>query len=278
MASTNTGGRRCQTRTGKRCGKNVFRIGRPAGIRHRTWVSDPPGGLLGAPAVNVAGHAGVAAGVDRVCRADAGAAGKQPAQRTRVGIEPAGIDGVAARAAGVGRAPCDGTAYVFANRRRTRLKLVCWDGTGVWMCFRRLHRGQFVWPQPDDACWRMSAEQWRWLVAGVDWQRLSAPAPTRWRLCRHLFARQQADLARRDALLAENDFKITALTHELAYYRRIRFGKASEALVGEQRLLFEETVDTDLAAIEEELETAASRDQLRPFQGHVTMVGNPPSK
>ncbi|NRR33913.1 IS66 family insertion sequence element accessory protein TnpB [Oxalobacteraceae bacterium] len=29
--------------------------------------------------------------------------------------------------------------YVFANRRRTRPKLVRWDGTGVWMCLRRLH-------------------------------------------------------------------------------------------------------------------------------------------
>lgn len=32
-----------------------------------------------------------------------------------------------------------------------------------------------------------------------------------------LFAQQQADLTRRDALLAEKDFEITALTHELAY-------------------------------------------------------------
>jgi len=34
---------------------------------------------------------------------------------------------------------------------------------------------------------------------------------------RALFARQQADLAQRDTLLAEQAFKITALTHELAY-------------------------------------------------------------
>jgi hypothetical protein len=63
------------------------------------------------------------------------------------------------------------------NRRRTHLKLVCWDGTGVWMCLRRLHRGQFIWPGPDEACWQGSTEQWQWLVTGVDWQRLSAPAP-----------------------------------------------------------------------------------------------------
>jgi len=80
-------------------------------------------------------------------------------------------------------------------------------------------------------------------------------------------AQRDAALARRDALLAEKEFKITALTHELAYYRRIRFGKASEALVGEQRLLFEETVDMDLAAIEEELDGQAPAKQQRKRAG-----------
>jgi transposase len=45
-------------------------------------------------------------------------------------------------------------------------------------------------------------------------------------------------LAQNDARLAEKDFKITALTLELAYYRRIRFGNKSEAFSGEQRELF----------------------------------------
>lgn len=82
----------------------------------------------------------------------------------------------------LGRAPCDGTAYVFTNQRRSRLKLVCWDGTGVWMCLRRLHRGQFAWPQDGDSAWSLTDQQWQWLVAGVDWQRLSAPPPAHWRL------------------------------------------------------------------------------------------------
>lgn len=74
-------------------------------------------------------------------------------------------------------------------------------------------------------------------------------------------------LAQVRALLAEKDFKITALTHELAYYRRVRFGKASEALVGEQRLLFEETVEMDLAAIEEELDSQAPAKPPRKRAG-----------
>lgn len=82
----------------------------------------------------------------------------------------------------LGRAPCDGTAYVFTNKRRSRLKLVCWDGTGVWMCLRRLHRGQFTWPQDGESAWALTDQQWQWLMAGADWQRLSAPPPAHWRL------------------------------------------------------------------------------------------------
>jgi transposase len=46
----------------------------------------------------------------------------------------------------LGCSPCDGSAYAFRNRRLTRLKLLVWDGTGVWLCQRRLHRGRFIWP------------------------------------------------------------------------------------------------------------------------------------
>lgn len=66
-------------------------------------------------------------------------------------------------------------------------------------------------------------------------------------------------MIRKDALLAEKDFKIRALTQEVAYYRRIRYGKVSEALTGEQRSLFDETVDMDVAAIEAELKTSSPR-------------------
>jgi len=95
----------------------------------------------------------------------------------------AGIDGLSLRVQqALGGTPCNGTAYVFSNRRRTRLKLICWDGAGVWLCQRRLHRGYFVWPQAGDAVCELSLEQWQWLVAGVDWQRLSALPPAHWTL------------------------------------------------------------------------------------------------
>jgi len=82
----------------------------------------------------------------------------------------------------VGRSPCDGTAYGFTNRTHSRIKLLIWDGTGVWLCHRRLHKGRFRWPSPDETLYRMSAEQWRWLTTGIDWQRLCAKPPSGWRV------------------------------------------------------------------------------------------------
>jgi len=58
-----------------------------------------------------------------------------------------GIDGLSALIVQqLGQTPRDGTAYVFTNRARNRIKLVAWDGNGVWLCLRRLHQGHFVWP------------------------------------------------------------------------------------------------------------------------------------
>jgi transposase len=37
-------------------------------------------------------------------------------------------------------------AYLFANRRAMRMKVLVHDGIGVWLAARRLNRGSFVWP------------------------------------------------------------------------------------------------------------------------------------
>ncbi|KAB2838727.1 MAG: IS66 family insertion sequence element accessory protein TnpB, partial [Burkholderiales bacterium] len=94
-----------------------------------------------------------------------------------------GIDGLSLLLQeSLGRAPADGSAYAFRNRRGTRLKLLCWDGTGVWLAQRRLHCGRFLWPRADDALCVLSREQWAWLTQGVDWQRLSAQPLAAWQV------------------------------------------------------------------------------------------------
>lgn len=65
-------------------------------------------------------------------------------------------------------------AYLFANRRATRIKMLVYDGTGMWLCVRRLQQGSFTWPRdPNEGALTLSREQFDWLVAGLPWQRMS---------------------------------------------------------------------------------------------------------
>lgn len=71
-------------------------------------------------------------------------------------------------------------AYLFANKRANRMKVLVHDGFGVWLCARRLHRGRFEWPKVDrGAKLTLSAEQLNALVVGLRWQRLDELAVIR---------------------------------------------------------------------------------------------------
>jgi transposase len=64
-------------------------------------------------------------------------------------------------------------AYLFANKRAKRMKLLVHDGIGIWLAARRLHQGRFVWPNvnlgPQHS---LTHEQLAALVLGLPWQRI----------------------------------------------------------------------------------------------------------
>jgi transposase len=39
--------------------------------------------------------------------------------------------------------PLDGSLFLFVNRRRDRLKILHWDGTGYWLYYKLLEAGTF---------------------------------------------------------------------------------------------------------------------------------------
>jgi transposase len=61
--------------------------------------------------------------------------------------------------------------FLFANKTHTRLKALVWDGSGLWVCAKRLERGRFHWPQPQTETARsvvMRPEELAMLLNGLD--------------------------------------------------------------------------------------------------------------
>jgi transposase len=85
----------------------------------------------------------------------------------------AGIDSALARVVNVFGAAHPHTAYLFANRRANRMKVLVHDGIGVWLAARRLHQGHFFWPNAATQTQvTLSRAQLDALVLGLPWSRI----------------------------------------------------------------------------------------------------------
>jgi transposase len=65
--------------------------------------------------------------------------------------------------------PLSGHWFVFTNAERTRVKVLFWDGSGLWVCAKRLEKGRFSWPghaQSGSACLR--SEELVALLSGLE--------------------------------------------------------------------------------------------------------------
>jgi len=65
--------------------------------------------------------------------------------------------------------PTDGSLFIFINRRRDRMKLLHFDGSGYWLYYRLLEAGTFEELQPtNDSCTlQIDATQLSMLLSGV---------------------------------------------------------------------------------------------------------------
>jgi transposase len=66
--------------------------------------------------------------------------------------------------------PLSGHVFLFSNAQRNRMKLIYWDGSGLWVCAKRLERGCFRWPRAETGQTKilLSHEEMALLVGGID--------------------------------------------------------------------------------------------------------------
>ena len=64
--------------------------------------------------------------------------------------------------------PLSGHLFVFTNRRRNRIKVLCWDGDGLWVCAKRLEKSRFTWPVSDNGQVNLRGEEFSALIHGLE--------------------------------------------------------------------------------------------------------------
>jgi transposase len=66
--------------------------------------------------------------------------------------------------------PMSGHVFLFSNAQRNRLKLLFWDGSGLWVCAKRLEKGRFRWPEPcsGETKITLTQEEMALLLGGID--------------------------------------------------------------------------------------------------------------
>jgi transposase len=64
-----------------------------------------------------------------------------------------------------------GALFVFVNKRHSRLKVLYFDGTGLWLLTKRLEEGTFAWPKLEEigaAKLALRPEAFAMLTDGID--------------------------------------------------------------------------------------------------------------
>ena len=70
--------------------------------------------------------------------------------------------------------PISGHLFLFCNARRNRIKVLYWDGSGLWVCAKRLEKGRFSWPSAlsgTETKVLLSQEELALLLGGIDLRR-----------------------------------------------------------------------------------------------------------
>ena len=75
---------------------------------------------------------------------------------------------------GMNLSPYGSAIFVFCNKNRDKLKILCWDHTGFVLWYKRLEKAKFKWPRKDASdVIELTSEELDWLLRGLNIQALT---------------------------------------------------------------------------------------------------------
>ena len=73
--------------------------------------------------------------------------------------------------------PFSDSLFLFCGKRNDRIKALYWEGDGFVLLYKRLERGRFQWPRTAEQVRELSAQQYRWLMEGLNVEQPKALKP-----------------------------------------------------------------------------------------------------
>ena len=73
--------------------------------------------------------------------------------------------------------PFTNTLFLFCGRRKDRIKALYWEGNGFVLLYKRLESGSFQWPRNGEEVRKLTAQQYRCLMEGLQIDQPKAHKP-----------------------------------------------------------------------------------------------------
>ena len=69
------------------------------------------------------------------------------------------------------------TIFLFCGKRNDRIKALMWEGDGFLLLYKCLDNGRFQWPRNETEARKLTSQQLRWLMEGLEIEQKNAIKP-----------------------------------------------------------------------------------------------------
>jgi transposase len=64
--------------------------------------------------------------------------------------------------------PASGQLFLFRDRTGRKIKMLWWDRNGFWLFYKRIEKGQLIFPKSNEVVMALTRDQLSWLLSGLN--------------------------------------------------------------------------------------------------------------